>query len=166
MKFVLLALGALVALIVIIVVIGALLPRHHEVSRSLVVRASTADVYRTITDFAAAPSWRRDVKRVEVLDASRFREHGQHGAVTYEVKQQEPDRLLVTEIADKDLGYSGSWTYALADEGTGTRVTITEKGDVSNVLFRFMSRFVFGHTKTMDTYLAALAQRYEGSPRR
>ena len=157
MKLVLIALAAFVALIVVIVVVGALLPRHHEASRSIVLSAPPAEVYRTITDFANAPTWRKGLTRVEILDASRFREHGEHDAVTYDVKRKEPDRLLVTEIADKNLGYSGSWTYSLVPEGNGTRLTITERGDVSNVVFRFLSRFVFGHTKTIDDYLGSLS---------
>jgi len=38
---------------------------------------------------------------------------------------------------------------------------------VPNVLFRFMSRFVFGHTATMDTYLQALGRKFneEVTPR-
>ena len=48
----------------------------------------------------------------------------------------------------------------LAAENGGTRVTIREDGEVSNVLFRFMSRYVFGHTATMDSYLTALAKRF------
>ena len=39
-----------------------------------------------------------------------------------------------------------------AAEG-GSDLTITEDGEVHNVIFRFMSRFVFGHTATMDTFL-------------
>lgn len=151
---------AVVLLIAAVLIIGALLPKRHEASRSIVLHAPPADIYRAITDFTSAPQWRKDVKRVEILDATHFREHGAHGAVTYVVLQQTPNEWLVTEIADRDLGYSGSWTYALAPEADGTRLTITERGEVSNVIFRFMSRFVFGHTATMDKYLASLAARF------
>jgi len=44
-------------------------------------------------------------------------------------------------------------------ENGATRLTITEDGEVSNVFFRFMSRFVFGHTATLDSYLAALTKQ-------
>jgi hypothetical protein len=37
-------------------------------------------------------------------------------------------------------------------------VRITEDGEVYNPIFRFMSRFVFGHTHTMDAYLRALGK--------
>ncbi|HJQ35565.1 MAG TPA: SRPBCC family protein [Thermoanaerobaculia bacterium] len=160
MKVLLVVLSLFVLVVVLVVLIGASLPKRHEASRSTLVSAPSADVYRALTDFASAPKWRPDVKRVELLDATHFREHGEHGAVTYEIKQQTPNELLITEIADRDLGYSGSWTYALVPEGNATRLTITERGEVSNVIFRFMSRFVFGHTATLDKYLAALSARF------
>ncbi len=36
-------------------------------------------------------------------------------------------------------------------------VTITERGSVYNPIFRFMSRFIFGHTATVEAYLDAPA---------
>ena len=38
-------------------------------------------------------------------------------------------------------------------------VTITEHGQVFNPVFRVMSRFVFGHTATIEAYLTNLARR-------
>ena len=67
---------------------------------------------------------------------------------------------MVTRIVDLDLGYSGTWTYTLTKEAAGTRVQITEAGEVSNILFRFLSRFVFGHTGTMEKYLTALGKKF------
>jgi hypothetical protein len=67
---------------------------------------------------------------------------------------------MVTRIRDTDLGYAGQWTYTFAAENGGTRITIQEDGEVSNVFFRFMSRYIFGHTATLDAYLKSLAQRF------
>jgi hypothetical protein len=67
---------------------------------------------------------------------------------------------MITRIRDTDLGYSGQWTYTFAAENSGTRVTIRENGEVSNVIFRFLSRYVFGHTATMDSYLTSLAKHF------
>ena len=41
-------------------------------------------------------------------------------------------------------------------EGSGTRLTITERGEVYNPVFRFMSRFVFGHTASLDRFAESL----------
>jgi len=55
---------------------------------------------------------------------------------------------------------SGSWEYVFAPAAGGTVLTITEKGEVSNPLFRFMSRYIFGQTATIDTYLKSLAKHF------
>jgi hypothetical protein len=41
-----------------------------------------------------------------------------------------------------------------------TRVTITERGWVSNPLFRFVSRFIMGQTSSMETYLRSLGKHF------
>lgn len=154
--------AALVVLALIVVLIGALLPRQHTASRAITLRHPPQKVYAAIRDFAATPSWRKDVKRVTVLEGTplRFREESRHGTVTYEVVEDVPNQRLVTRIVDQDLGYSGRWTYALEPVPEGTRLQITEDGDVSNILFRFLSRFVFGHTATIERYLSALAAHF------
>jgi uncharacterized membrane protein len=164
MKLILLIGGALVAITIVVLIIGALLPKGHVASREIMLRRPPSEIYATLREFAAAPKWRPDVERVEMLDdvhgRVRFREHGKHGRITYEVVQDSPPEKLVTRIVDRDLGYFGSWTYLLSPTNDGTRVQITENCEVPNVLFRFMSRFIFGHTATMDAYLRALAQKF------
>jgi hypothetical protein len=66
----------------------------------------------------------------------------------------------VTKIADPDLPFGGTWTYELTPApGGGTRLAITERGNVKNVVFRFMSRYVFGYTATLDGFLRALGKK-------
>ncbi len=165
-----LAAGAVVLLLILVAaaaaLIGAFLPRGHVVSRSLTVQAPPDVVYRAVRDVGASPAWRTGLARVELLGEvegrPRFREVEKHGSVTYEVLADEPGRGFVTQILDRDLGYSGSWEWVIVPETSGSRLTITEHGEVTNVLFRFMSRFVFGHAKTIDDYLAALDAHLQG----
>lgn len=153
----------LVVAVGVIALIGSQLPQSHEASRSIVVRQSRPNVYAVIRDFKSAPTWRSEVKSVEVTEMMdkkvRFTEHGSDD-VTYELTEDVPNQRMVTRIVNTDLGYSGQWTYELTDEGGGTRLKITEDGEVSNVIFRFLSRYVFGHTSTMDAYLTALAKKF------
>jgi hypothetical protein len=157
-------LGGLVLLVGIIALIGSTLPKTHDVSRSIFLHKSPQDVYAVIRDFASAPKWRADVKQVDVETSQGgpvyFREVAKHGTVNYELTEDVPAQRMVTRIRDTDLGYSGQWTYTLTPENGGTRITIREDGEVSNVLFRFMSRYVFGTTATINTYLTALATHY------
>ena len=159
-----------IAIVVVIVVlaavmalVGSRLPKNHTASRSILLHRSPKEVYDVVRDFNSSPSWRSDVKSVEVKTQpdgkTNFREVGSD-TIDYEVTEDVPGRRLVTRILNTDLGYSGKWTYEFLPEGEGTRVKITEDGEVSNVLFRFMSRYVFGHTSTMDSYLKSLAKRF------
>jgi len=154
----------LALLIGIVALIGSSLPKTHFATRSIVLRKSPQEVYGVARDFENAPRWRADVKNVEA-DARaggplRFREDGANGVVNYELVKDVPGEMLVTRILDTDLGYSGQWTYTFAEESGGTRVRIREDGEISNVFFRFMSRYVFGHTATMDVYLKSLARHF------
>ena len=156
--------AGLVLLVGIIALVGSRLPKTHVASRSIFLRKSPQDVYALVRDFASAPKWRADVKQVDVEASTGgpvyFREVGKHGTVNYELIDDVPAQRMATRIRDTDLGYAGQWTYLFTSENGGTLVTIREDGEVSNVLFRFMSRYVFGHTATIDTYLTSLAKHF------
>ena len=156
--------AGLVLLVGIIALVGSRLPKTHVASRSIFLRKSPQDVYALVRDFASAPKWRADVKQVDVEASTSgpvyFREVGKHGTVNYELIDDVPAQRMATRIRDTDLGYAGQWTYLFTSENGGTLVTIREDGEVSNVLFRFMSRYVFGHTATIDTYPTSLAKHF------
>jgi|SRR5215213_1046066 len=156
--------AGLVLLAGIVALLGSRLPKTHVASRSILLHQSPQDVYAVVRDFGTAPKWRSDVERMEV-EAQQggpvyFREVGKNGTVNYELIEDRPAERMVTRIRDTDLGYSGQWTYMFAAENGGTRLTIKEDGEVSNVFFRFMSRYVFGHTATIDSYLTSLAKHF------
>ena len=81
------------------------------------------------------------------------------------VERTVPDRLLVGRIADANLPFGGSWTYELAPRAAGqTSLTITEDGEVYNPIFRFVSRFVMGHSATINQYLSDVGKRFPEIP--
>ena len=129
-------------------------------SRTAAVGRPPADVYALVADVASYSQWWSDVSNVEMLPAEpgvvRFREHMTSGAVVMEVVETVPPQRFVTRIADPDQPFGGTWTFEIAPDPAGSRLTITERGEVYNPIFRFMSRFVFGHTATLDSCLAAL----------
>ena len=115
--------------------------------------------FRTITDVQAFPSWRSDVAAVQLLATSprlRWTEQGPEGSITFEVAEFSPPAKLVSRIADADLPFGGTWTYDLRGAGGETTLTITERGEVYNPVYRFVSRFVLGHRATIDRYLSDL----------
>lgn len=152
--------SGLILLVGFAALLGSRLPSAHVASRSILLHKSPHDVYAVVRDFGSAPAWRSDLTKVEVDGPVNFREVGKNGSVNYELIEDVPDERMVIRIRDTDLGYSGRWTYQFASENDGTRVTIREDGEVTNVLFRFMSHYVFSQTATIESYLTALAKRF------
>jgi hypothetical protein len=127
-------------------------------------------IWSTIVDVENFPSWRAGVTRVERLpDRNGYPvwiEEGRSGKMTLAVERMEPPRVMVARIADPKLPFGGTWTYEITPEQAGSRLTITENGEIYNPLFRFMARFIFGYEGTIRSYLASLEKRLAGSQAR
>jgi uncharacterized protein YndB with AHSA1/START domain len=164
MRWILWIIGGTVVVAIIIVAVGYMLPRSHVASVSATYEATPDALWATLTDVSAFPAWRSDVTRVEVLPDEngqrRWREHGKNGTITYRLIESTAPQRLVTRIDDQDLPFGGTWTYELAPAGNGTRLTITERGEVYNPVFRFVSRFIMGYTGTMTGMLKALGAKH------
>jgi uncharacterized protein YndB with AHSA1/START domain len=164
-KYALIAAAVLVAIVFGVVVVGWSLPREHRATSEATLKTSPQSLYRLITDVDRFPEWRSSVKRVERVPDSagktRFREVGGDGTILYEVETAVPNERLVTRIADPSLPFGGSWTYELIPRGDSTTLRITEDGEVYNPIFRFVSRFIMGHTATIEKYLADVRQYFE-----
>jgi uncharacterized protein YndB with AHSA1/START domain len=161
--------GGLVALVLVVVIVGALLPRDHVAAVTARVAGAPDAVWALIADPTTFPTWRADVKRVELLaptpEGPSWREYGGERPITYATVVAEPPRRLVGRIVDTDLPFGGGWEWRVAPDGDGaSRVTIIERGSVYNPLFRFVSRFVMGHTRTMETTLRALGRKLGAEP--
>jgi hypothetical protein len=150
----------LVAIVVAVYAIGSVLPSEHVARVERLVPHAPDEVARFIRDVRGYERW-RGVK-VEILSEApgriRYRAANGDDAISFELNEQPGGRRFTSTILDQDLPFDGSWTFDLAPEGDATRVTIEERGRVKDPLFRFLSRFVFGHTSTMETYLDALAR--------
>lgn len=159
-KILLLVVAGLVVLILGVVVIGSLLPKHHVVSRSASYRATPERLFALI---AGPQNWRPEVLRSETIPdpggRELMRETSRHGeTIVYEVSDRVSPSSIKRRIATRNLPYSGAWTYSVQPNGENTVVRITEDGEVYNPVFRFVSRFVLGQTRTLDTYLRALGK--------
>jgi uncharacterized protein YndB with AHSA1/START domain len=154
-------LGSLVALVALIAIVGLLLPRNHVETRSATVAAPPERVFAIVTNVADYPRWRRSLSAIEVqppVDGRlRWVEVSGGDRLPLEIVERDAPRRVVTRITDPALPFGGTWTFELAPDGQGTRVTITERGEIRNPIFRALARFVFGYATTMETWLADLA---------
>ena len=164
MKWVIWTAVALAAVIAVVVIVGWLLPVKHEASRSVHFNQPPEKVFAAVSDVAGYAAWFEGVSRIEMLESSsgriRFREHMNSGPIVMEVAEASPPSRFVTAIADPDQPFGGTWTFEIAPEPGGSRLTITERGEIYNPVFRFMARFVFGYTSTMESYLRSLTRKF------
>lgn len=133
MRWIVYIVGALVVLGVIVAVVGAMLPARHTVSRTARIKLPPDALHALILAKIAEPQ-----------------------EYPLRIERNEPPSVVVTRIADDKLPFGGTWTYRIAAAPGGSDLTITEDGEVYNPIFRFMSRFVFGHYASMDALLKDL----------
>ena len=162
-----LAVAALAILVVLVVVIGYALPKKHVAARAIALHQAPSEVFALVSNFKDAPAWRNDVRDVEMLRSvqghARFREKGKNGVLTMEVAESNPPQRLVTRIADPKLPFGGVWVFEIIPTADGCNLNITERGEIYNPVFRFVSRFVLGYTATLDNYLRNVARKFSSN---
>jgi hypothetical protein len=129
----------LVLFVIVGVVVGGMLPQDHVAARTVSFHRSPEGMWALINDPA-------------VMDA-----RGQ-GMGKTELVESVPPRLLVRKVVG-ERDYGGTWTWEIAPTPDGCTLTITENGFVFNRFFRFMSRYVIGHHRSIDGVMAALRKR-------
>ena len=164
MRYVLIGLGVIIVAVLVIVLIGWTLPVKHVASRSVALTATPDSIFSLISRAEDFPRWRTGVTKVDIvatMPKMQFREHGPDGALLFEVTESNPPRRLVTRIADPSLPFGGRWIYEITPSPSGSELRITEEGEVYNPIFRFVSRYLMGHTRTIDRYLADLTRQVQ-----
>ena len=140
MKWFVIAVSSVAAVVALVALIGAALPRTHVASRSLTLRRSPEEIWPVIMRATAA------------------------SGVPVDVVESDPPRRQVTRIKDTEKMFGGTWTVTIAPLATGSTLTITEDGWVGNPIFRFVSRYVMGHHATMDGMLKEVAKTFNEEP--
>jgi len=131
---------SLVAVVGVVALIGYLLPVKHETSRSAEFGRPPAEVFALVSDLPNYRSWWPESEvKVEVVESVA------------------PSRFVTKIVGETAFG--GTWTMEIVPSGKGSRLTITERGEIYNPIFRTLARFVFGYTGTIESCLKAAQQR-------
>lgn len=160
--------GVIVALILGVLVAGMLLPEEHHASRTLITKQTPETIWATINDHEVEPSWRSDVQNIASLGERNgkpvWQENYKDGnKVTLITTDSKAPTRMVRELTDLEGPFSGRWEIDIRPTPAGSNITITEIGKVSNPFFRFVSKYVIGHTTFMERYLTGLAGKF-GEP--
>ncbi|HTX33370.1 MAG TPA: SRPBCC family protein [Bryobacteraceae bacterium] len=163
MKWILWIVGGLVLLVGLMAGVGALLPERHHGTRKARYRVAPDALYAVL---AGPPDWRTGVKSFGVLPEQNGRrqwweEDTHRQKITYELVEAKPPERLAVRIAGEGLPFGGTWTFRIAPvAGGGSELRIDEDGEIYNVIFRFMARFFFGYTASIDGYLRDLGAKF------
>jgi len=165
MKWVLIVLGAVLALVALMVLIGAFVPREHRATSTVTLRQAPDSVWKVVRDLGGVPAWwpkiKESVRQPDKNGQEVWRQKMSGWDVPLIVIESTPGRRLVTQIDTSAGGaFGGTWTYELVPDSGGTKISVTEAGWIGNPIFRFLSRFVFGYYGTLDGYLKALGKHF------
>lgn len=165
MKWVLIVIGGIAALVLVMALIGAFVSRDHRATSTISLRQAPDSIWRVVRDIGGTPAWFSAMQRSERLPDRDGHEVWRQKMSGFDVPiivlESSPPRRLVTQIDPTAGGaFGGTWTYELAPDSTGTRISVTEAGWIGNPIFRFLSRFLFGYYGSLDKYLKALGTRF------
>jgi hypothetical protein len=170
LRWVIIVVGALVAIVIAVLAVGATLPRKHVAALSIRLHQPPEVIWMTIHDHSSDMSWRPDLKALKQLPnrdshAVWLETYKNGNSLELEDTVVDGPKRLVREVHDTGNIFSGRWEIEIWPYGeSGSTVHVTEYGEVPNPLFRFMSRFVFGHTKSIEDYLRALSAKFGEQP--
>ncbi|HYN23678.1 MAG TPA: SRPBCC family protein [Pyrinomonadaceae bacterium] len=164
-----LVIAFIVGILLVVLVGGLLLPEEHHASRTLVTKQSPQAIWETINDHANEAKWRSDIESVASLGErngkpvwqENYKDGNKVALITTESK---PPTRIVRELTDLEGPFSGRWEIDIQPTPTGSNVKITEIGKVSNPFFRFVSKYLIGHTTFMEKYLKGLADKFGEQP--
>jgi len=140
MRWILWTIVALVGVIGAIALVGYFLPVAHEASRSAEFNTPSDQVFALIADPNTYNGW---------WDGAE---------VKTEIIERVPPSKLVTKIVG-ETQFGGTWTFEVVPTPSGSRLTITERGEIYNVVFRALAKYVIGYTGTMDSFLDAARKK-------
>jgi hypothetical protein len=163
--------GLLVVVLLAILAWGTGLPVDHVATCSAAIGRDPKTLYDTVEDDGESPAWRPDVVRVmrsqDLAGHPVWVEVGAHGmSMQYdETVSSSAAGRIVRRIDEPGAPFGGTWTYTFISQGPRAAViAIREDGEIYNPLFRFLSKYFFGYTSTMRTFIADLAEKYGEHP--
>jgi hypothetical protein len=148
--------GVVLGIVVLMFGVGLLVPADHAARCTVLIRKEPAELWTTVVDFERWAEWNAGIERV-VPGPSRDQNDvwlvtADFGEAELEVtKLNEPTELETRMSAGS---FTGTWTYEFLEVPAGTTLTITERGTVSNPLFRTMMLFTDEHGSMKDFMLA------------
>jgi uncharacterized protein YndB with AHSA1/START domain len=169
MNWLLYSAAGLVGLVGAVFLVGAMFPLEHTVTQVLELSQPPDAVWQVLVDYENQSVWRTEIKKAERLPEREGRAvwkqtYKDGTPVTLEIAEMTAPTRLVEILADVGGPFVGQWEYKLTATEKGSRLTLTEKGQMKNPFFRFVYHAILGKGKFIGDYLKALAKKFGEKP--
>ncbi len=164
MKWIIIIVVLLVIFIGIVYLMGSLMPVKHQSFVESRLSTTPEQLWKILTNPGEYKNWRRGIKELKVTDDNHWSELNTHGdTINYRADWVDPNKKLMTVITNNNLPYGGHWEFAITKQDDGCLLRITENGEVYNPVFRFMSKYIFGHDATLKGYMTDLQAKVKST---
>jgi uncharacterized protein YndB with AHSA1/START domain len=160
LKIVLVIVGLVVGVPALLALVGLFLARDHTASMTMVHAAPVERVWGLIADPSGYARWHPGItgaQRLEDRDGHEvWRYQGERGGFAVVIEERVANHRMVTRIVDESA-FGGTWTWELEPVDGGTRLTLTERGEVYNPIFRTIGKLFLDQRATIDAWQTAIA---------
>ncbi|MGA3179184.1 MAG: SRPBCC family protein [Verrucomicrobiota bacterium] len=166
MKWFLIIVGIFILAVLAVLVFGLLQSAKHSVTRSVHLKQKPETVFAVLDNWTDMPKWSSSVSKVETksgLDTkriARFTLKWGGRQMIFTQLERIPPRRLVISMAKEGGEVMGMWTYDIAAETDGSRVSLTESGELGNPFYRTIARIRGLDTNIRQT-LGDLAKKFD-----
>jgi uncharacterized protein YndB with AHSA1/START domain len=166
--------GILAILVVGVVAVAAVLgsgyffPPEYSFKRMVVISQPPDAVWQVLTDYAAHPEWRSNLRGMERIQNRDDRETWQATDMagrqaTMEIAQAIPPHKLVCLFVNAHGVPEMTWEFDVAAVGKASEVEMFQSSTIPDPWMRVVERFAPG-TRTADDFLKSLARKFDDPP--
>jgi len=153
-------------LIISILWYGLTIPAQYTTSRNQHFDITPEELWSTLVSFEKYAEWRENIYAIKILPDGEgygaWKEiDGEGNTSPYRIVKHEPDRFLVIETIKELDSRDQSWTFELLtdEDDKGVTLSITEHGEIDDLLPRVIAHFFIGHDLNTDAYLRSITNK-------
>lgn len=163
----LIKIGALLAALVLgaVFAAGLSLPEKRTSTRSAYYSSMVIHVWDSVKNMGDAASWNSMISKVETQSPTEngnkvWRFYSKDGNIMdIAIVHMEDFQQIKTRIIGGSVPFKGEWVIDLLADPNGTRVTITERAEISNPFMRVLCLIMGDPHQAMDQYLIDLGKK-------
>ncbi len=153
-------------LIISILWYGFTIPTQYSSSRSQHFDIDPAKLWDTLADYEKYAEWRENVYAIKKLPDKIYygswkEIDGEGNTYPYRIIRKEPGSLLIIETIKELDTINQTWSFELLTDKNkkGVTLSITEQGEITDLLPRVITHFFTGHDLDTKAYLRSITNK-------